>query len=331
MIEYTIRYAQENDIPAIKKYIDNNWKKGHILAQENGLFEWQYFSNKWDYVIALDSNGIIQGIIGFISYDDSPEKDIAISMWKANAGTGFLGIKLLMYLMENEPHRTLFSPGINMTTSGVVYKRMKISTGRMNQWYRLRKVDEYKIAKIKDYNIPNVKNSDIISFVKYNSFSDFITDFDINKYVSKESIPYKSLSYLKRRYFQHPSYSYVIYGLKPDGISTCTVIILRVQECNGSKSIRFVDCIGNIEALAHSTTFFDNLLLQENAEYIDMYEQGVSDELLRNAGWIRLDETHNIIPNYFSPYEQRNIDVYYCTTNENIILFKGDGDQDRPN
>lgn len=331
MEEYEIRYATIEDIPTIKMFIEEKWKKNHILAREEGFFEWQYTRDKLDYVIATDSNGIIQGMLGFISYGDGPERDIATSMWKANPGTGFLGIKLLMYIQRNEKYRTLFSPGININTSGGIYKRMQISTGKMNQWYRLNSVDEYKIAKILDFEIPAFKGNDVVVLLQYKTYEDFFKDFDFHKYVSKKMVPYKSMSYLKRRYFNHPSYTYLSYGIKTDGINTSAVIVIRVQECNDSRVIRFVDCIGCLEALSYVTEFLDDILDKENAEYIDMYEKGVPEGLLRGAGWKRLDETNNIIPNYFSPYEQRNVDVNYCTTNDNIVLFRGDGDQDRPN
>lgn len=331
MEKYLIRYATYKDIPAIKKFIDQNWKKNHILVQENGLFEWQYTSDKLDFVLGIDDMGKIQGMLGFISYDDTEERDIATSMWKANSGTGFLGIKLLMFILSNEPHRTLFSPGINVRTSGGIYKRLQIQTGRMNQWYRLRKLDSYTVAKIKDIDIPKYKINENAKFVRYDSFKMFQEDFNFDKYVSKECIPYKSITYLKRRYFEHPSYGYLTYGIKQNGIETNALIVLRIQECNGSAVLRFVDCIGNLEALGSITVFLDQLLIELDAEYVDMYEKGLSGEMLHDAGWMKLDDTPNIIPNYFSPYEQRNVDVNYCTTDENIVLFRGDGDQDRPN
>lgn len=331
MEEYEIRYATVKDIPAIKKFIDDKWKKDHILVREDGLFEWQYTSDKLDYVIAIDSNDMIQGMIGFISYDDSSKRDIATSMWKANPGTGFLGIKLLMYIQNEEKHRTLFSPGINVGTSAGIYKRMKILTGKMNQWYRLNAAAKYQIAKVEDSRIPDIEVNNVSIIKKYNTFEEFTEDFNFDRYVSKESVPYKSISYLKRRYFCHPMYKYMSYGIKMDGVNTNAVFFLRVQEYNGARVIRFVDCVGYLEALTCITPFLDNLLDKEHAEYIDMYEKGVPEGMLRKAGWKRVDETNNIIPNYFSPYVQCNVDINYCTTNENIILFRGDGDQDRPN
>ena len=123
----------------------------------------------------------------------------------------------------------------------------------------------------------------------------------------------------------------MIYGIKMNGMNTNAVFVLRVQECKGTRVVRFVDCIGCLEALTCITPFIDDILDQEYAEYIDMYEKGVPEEILRRAGWKRVDETDNIIPNYFSPYVQCNVDINYCTANENIVLFRGDGDQDRPN
>lgn len=331
MEEYKIRYANYDDIPAIKKFINDNWKKDHILVREDGLFEWQYTSNKLDYIIATDINGDIQGMLGFISYSDDENRDIATSMWKANPGTGFLGIKLLMFIQNNEKYRTLFSPGINVRTSGGIYKRMQIAMGKMNQWYRLNDIDEYKIAKIEEKKIPAYCSSDKCTTVKYESYKQFVDDFKHSKYVSKRTVPYKSIEYIKRRYFSHPFYNYMVYGIRLNENETTAIVVLRVQECNESSVLRLVDCIGDVNALAASTRFFDELLISFKAEYIDMYEKGVPDSLLRESGWTLLSETNNVIPNYFSPYEQCNVDVYYCTTDENIILFKGDGDQDRPN
>lgn len=330
MSDYLIRYATESDIPAIKKFIDSNWKKNHILAREDGLFEWQYTSDKLDYILGVDDNGNIQGMLGFISYSDDDNRDIATSMWKANPGTGFLGIKLLMFILKNEQHRTLFSPGINMRTSGGIYKRMGIATGKMNQWYRLRRMDDYKIAKVIDDNIPEYTLNQLENIVQYSDYNSFQSDFNHQKYVSKDIVPYKSMEYIKRRYFSHPSYDYLIYGIKDDE-ETKAVIVMRIQECNGAKVIRFVDCIGDCNLIGTATAFIDHLLDEKEAEYIDMYENGVSEEILTCAGWTNLANTENVIPNYFSPYEQCNVDVNFCTTDENIILFRGDGDQDRPN
>ena len=330
MDKYLIRFAMNSEIPSIMKFIGEHWKKNHILSYDRSFFEWQYMSDKLDYVIGMDDEKKIHGMLAFISYDSTDKRDIATSMWKAQEGSGFLGIKMLLYLLDECPHRVLFSPGINIKTSEQIYRRMGILTGTMKQWYRLRDISDYKIATISVKTIPRRSSQINGNFIRYQTFSDLLSTFNYDKYVTKDMIPYKSRIYFEKRYFQHPSYQYLVYGVERDG-EVRAVIVLRIQKCNGSQAIRFVDCLGNYAEIAYATAGLDLLLDEFDAEYVDMYESGLSDEMLRGAGWLPVKESGNIIHNYFSPFEQRVVDIHYCTSNPDIVLFRGDGDQDRPN
>jgi len=331
MEKYSIRYAGKEDIPAILKYIDEKWLKNHWLVREPGVFEWQYTSDKLDFIIGENEEGEIKGIMGYISYDDDDNRDIALSMWMANPEDGFLGAQLLSYLMNQVSHRVLFSPGINTSTTERIYKIFGIGTGKMNQWYRLSSRSKYEIAVVRDKSIKSVPVNTNVSVVRYTSFDEMTRDFNHEKHVKREYVPYKSLSYINRRYFMHPSYSYLVFGVKPDGNETEMVIVLRVQEYNGSKVLRFVDLLGNVSNLKCATSFIDNLMLENDCEYVDTFEVGVDEEELILAGWDKITEVSaNIIPNYFNPFVQKNIEIHYCSTDKNIVMFKGDGDQDRP-
>ncbi len=324
-----IRYATPKDVPKIMTYIGENFKKNHILSRDKQLFKWQYTTNKLDYVIAIDEKNIIHGMLGFISYSNGKNRDIATSMWKADEGFSFLGLRLLQFVLENETYRCCFSPGINIKTTKKLYHRFGFKVDVMKQWYRLNKRENYNIANISDKHFVEVNNDKELTLVSINSFNELIKLFDMQKYNLITNIPYKSNEYLRRRYFEHPTYKYLIYGIKEKFVET--IIILRKQECNNSCCLRFIDCIGNYQKLGMITNLLDELMNLHNAEYIDMYEVGLDDNLLYNAGWLKVGEDNNIIPNYFYPFESKNIDVYYCTTSNDIVLFKGDGDQDRPN
>ena len=67
-------------------------------------------------------------------------------------------------------------------------------------------------------------------------------------------------------------------------------------------------------------------------EYVDFYCHGIPIETMKKLGFKLKDEyDSNIIPNYFEPFIQENIPIYFFTTsNENSYIFKADGDQDRP-
>lgn len=327
---FTIRFAEYEDIPEIMKYIDEYWKKGHILATNRELFEWQYIYNeKVNFVLGLDEANHIQGILGFIPYSRDDDKDIALALWKANRSESFLGIRLLLFLKKNGKYRNIVCPGINMRTTSKIYTQCGFQVGVMSQWYRLGNNREYIIGKIEDQDIPTCCQSRY-SLILLNNTSQLEECAWIQLRKGLDS-PYKSLDYLKKRYFNHPAYEYLVYNVIDENDESNALVVLRIQECNNSKVFRFVDLIGDPTILLGITCELDRLMEQHEVEYIDMYEAGLEEDVLMNAGWKKVKDSVNIIPNYFAPYEQSNVDIYYCTSDENAVLFRGDGDQDRPN
>ena len=61
---------------------------------------------------------------------------------------------------------------------------------------------------------------------------------------------------------------------------------------------------------------------------------GLPEETFTKMGFELLDlDGETIVPNYFEPFEQRNvkIEIAYKTKGDNYVAFKADSDQDRPN
>ena len=72
---YTLRLASLDDREGIMSFIKKNWLEKHILANDIGFFDYQYKSgNNIQFIIAVNSNNIIKGILGFIQYDPDNEK-----------------------------------------------------------------------------------------------------------------------------------------------------------------------------------------------------------------------------------------------------------------
>lgn len=330
MGDCSIRFAVYEDIPKIMKFIDHYWAKGHILAANRELFEWQYTNDKHvNMVIGIDDKNDIQGILGFIPYN-SDGGDLALALWKANHLQNFLGIRLMLYLRKEVLHRSIFCIGINPETTSKIYEQMGMKVGTMRQWYRLSPEEEYKIAYVTNKRIPDVELSEYtLTMIKDSSeLKPILNLFGMD---DKRNNPHKSESYIIKRYFSHPIYQYQVYGVKENSGKINALIILRPQEYQGAKVIRFVDCIGNINVLKTITSELDRLMIENQAEYMDMYEAGIRPGLLQEAGWLSVKESGNIIPNYFAPFKKKVIDIHYCTSDENAIFFRGDGDQDRPN
>ena len=58
---------------------------------------------------------------------------------------------------------------------------------------------------------------------------------------------------------------------------------------------------------------------------------GIKSHLLRRAGFVyKSKKDKNIIPDYFQPFIRKNVQVWYEKNKKNLILFKGDADQDTP-
>lgn len=304
-MDYSIRFAEKNDIEKIMLFIDKYWRKDHILARDRKLFEWQYGAdnNKLNIVIGTDEDGKIQGMLGFVPYDKTDDKDIALALWKANPSTGFLGVRLIKYLMNNEPHREIVCPGINLKTTSKIYEYVGMKVSTMSQWYRLAKKDTYKIAKVVDTTIPEFKNDSYINLVPID------TENGLKKacesVLDKKMVPFKSESYLLWRYINHPEYQYKIFTTKDNGDEKGALFVFRIQECNGSKALRMIDCIGDMGKIKRITPELDRLLAEYECEYVDTYEAGVNDEIFIEAGWCKVLEDGNIIPDYFAPFEHK--------------------------
>ena len=330
MEDYCIRYANYSDIPSIMNFIDEYWRKNHILSRDRGLFEWQYVDDgKLNMILGEDENGGVAAILGFIPYDKVDTKDFSLALWKAKPGTAFLGIKLLLFLLKNEPHRNMFCNGINVKTSAGIYHRLGIATGELSQWYRLAKGVKYRIACVEDDTVPEVTAEDGYSFEEMQR-EHVISEEDYEQISNPNVTPYKSYAYFVKRYINHPTYEYLVYKVIHSEVVKA-IIVFRIQDCNDSHALRLIDYIGDYSVLYRLTSLIDELVKSLRTEYVDIYEKGLDDSELSASGWIKVGTNNNIIPNYFSPYTKCNVPISISTSDDNIVLFNVDGDQDRPN
>lgn len=324
-----IKFASTEDINAIMRFVDDYWKKGHILGNNKLFFEYEHRLNDFEvsFIISSDVNNDIDGILGYIPYGKI-NKDIANVMWKSISLDNTLGLKMLQYLHNNANMRIMLCPGINKKTHSL-YRFMGYEVGQLQHWYRLNNKDTYSIAKVIDNNIPIVSEHNQLVLKKFNTFKELETDVDSYIWDNMDAKPYKEKWYIEKRYFNHPIYQYNVYGVIDSGKIT-TVIFLRLEHCNNQNIIRFIDCIGDYSKIQNITNELDELSKEYDAEYIDIYETGLNDDIFENSGWIKVVDSGNVIPNYFNPFVQDNIDIYYFSNDKEVVLFKGDGDQDRP-
>lgn len=315
-------------------FIKDYWAEKHILAnnKEFFLYEFSNLEEALNFIIAEDFNNKILAILGFIEYGKE-QQNIMTVMWKSiSKEQPFLGIELLKYLTENKLYKSVSFVGINKKTTGI-YNYLGYTTDKLQHFYRIADKDEYKIAHIQDKRILPTSLEKEFELVALNNFEDFTTAFNWALYENSNPKPYKELWYIEKRYYNHPIYNYQIFGIKnSDSDIINSVIICREITINNTKILRIVDFLGVETDLNYISYEIEQLIQKGNYEYIDFYQYGIDDNILYRAGFSKKTDNINIIPNYFEPYDLKNVEIQFFTTKpENIRLFKADCDQDRPN
>lgn len=336
--EYEFGIAKKEDVDDIMSFINTYWsKKNHILAinKEFFLYEYGYYDPKQiNFFLAKEKKtnklAVVQGFYLYQKDKLRGKLDMAGGLLCANpeCKTPFIGVETVKRSIETVNPRSYIGVGLNYHTAYQLFsRRLKHHMGRLRHFYCLsdRELKDYRIASIQEKRIVKLVKDDEKTIVRFKEPNQMYQIFDDESFVNR--IPYKDRWYVEKRYFNHPIYQYQLYGIGND-----CVLVAREITVNEAKILRIVDILGSVNDIRFAGSALRQLIEENNYEYIDIYEAGVDDKALESAGFVeRMENDCNIIPNYFEPFVQKNIEIYYHTINENIVIFKADGDQDRPN
>lgn len=337
---YDIRLAMASETDAVMEFIGQHWKSGHILSVDKKLFEYEFLENDTlNVMIAVDKNTqTIEALAGFLRCShtkDISKMDIWGSFWKVNdarQNMTFLGVELIKRLTEHLSCRSHLGIGINPNTTLPIRKiAFHEKTAKMKHYYRLNpQVSDYRIAVIKNRNRnQSVNHHAQTHYIPFDSVDEIKEHFDIEKL---DTIPYKDFWYINKRFFSHPYYNYLVYGLYNADHQVAALLIMRELEQNQRKVLRIVDYIGDQGLFSGMGMALSELMAANEYEYIDFYTFGFDEESILNAGFVLKDDTDvNIIPNYFEPFLQENVDIWVRYSEDGTLFCKADGDQDRPN
>lgn len=336
MIE--IRFARLEDKPAVINFLKKHWSEKSILVTSETIFDFQYvFDGKLGFVLAIDDEtGEIFGLKGYFPFNSLEKPDVAAALAIVLQGVRpMLGMEIERFLEKETNSRWLCSTGLNPNTSVRIYQLFKKQyvVDKLNHYYRLGTRTDFAIAQISEpKRLPIDSAEDACELVALDTLAEYQEAFDATRFMHQK--PYKDDAYIEKRYYKHPVYQYRLLGLKnPESNVADAVMITRVIEINGSKVLRVLDYLGDRKLIALAGPAIDALLNEENFEYIDFYCYGFDHEALSEAGMsLKTEDDPNIIPNYFEPYEAKNVDIWFFSTGaEDAALCKADGDQDRPN
>lgn len=330
-IVITVRRAVKEDIPNIMHFMDEHWKPGNILAKNRDFFEWQFMdNNKLNMFLGIDDKcHKIYGIMGAIVYSQNKQPDISGCTWQViKSKNPRLGLDISVF-MEKELN-CRYNRGTSLSDKAVkLHKLLGYNVGSMEHYYRLADRSSYKIAKIKNKIIPKAEETGY-------SLEHIHSIEEMKQIISEEELAKqllcKDYSYIRKRYFEHPIYHYDIWKIvDPKDISR-SVLITRDERMEDTIICKIIDHYGRMEDLGKITKVIDRLMEERGYEFVDIYSYGIPVGIYEQAGFCCCGEDcENIIPNFFHPFVQENITLKLVDEPlENLRLFRGDGDQDRP-
>jgi hypothetical protein len=305
--------------------------------------EWQYgHPNKpcsYNWIIARGSAGIL-GILGYIPtsrFDPGSTLDpvLWLALWKVRDDAGFsgLGLRLLMALSSQEPHRAIGALGLNPKLPPM-YRALGYTTGELNQHVIFNPALPPRISKVpENFPLPRPSKGDAALIELNETECSRLGDAPWDR-SGWQNRTYKTPAYFMNRYCRHPLYRYHLYRIisndRPRGL-----IAARIAQAPGGRVLRIVDFTGEQGILSRCGDSIQRILAQQGLEYADLWEYGLDAQSLTDAGFHRVERDGPlIVPNYFEPFERVGARIEFAVKGFNSLdyaIMRGDGDQDRPN
>jgi hypothetical protein len=349
-----ICFATRRDEPAIRAFIKEHWRSDHIFVTHPEVLRWQHSNpesstDEMTFVLARDSDGPedaeVIAILGYIPsrrFDpDSRWSELAIAMWKKRDHTSVLGLgaSLMRRLEHHESPALAATIGIN-TEVRSLFVALGFTVDRFSHAALFTETPTYgeTIASGVPASArrPIADDRVVLRDLRSNGGPDESSIAAINA-LSNDVLPRKSWTRIRNRYLRHPFYKYDARAVIVED-SLRAVIVWRRASCALGSVLRIVDFIGHDDALGRSGAALRREIALEGCQYMDCVHYGLSRAALAAAGFVDRDEYPELLlPNHFEPFEQTNIVLGLAFKldptfeGRRIRLFRGDGDQDRPN
>jgi len=338
-----IRRCQTADVTDVLAFLEAHWKPGHIFTRDRELFDWQYArpDRPGEYSIALarkNGGGELVGMLGYLPtrrFDPSLADNNAIwlALWKVrdDIAAGPLGLQLLNDVTGGEPHTSIGVIGFQ-PPAAAIYKALKFQVGELRHYVLPNPdVSAFELASFERRPDRKVPDTNLIAEpVDDASFAAAVAGLDLG--ARNQQLPIKTPAYFRARYLQHPRYRYEAFVLRRDN-RPVGLLATRLASHAERRALRVVDFVGADDLVPALGRLILDQLRRDDAEYADILNSGIDPALFEAAGFSSIDPSGpDIVPNHFEPFERRNATVRFALKADGpAVLFKGDGDQDRPN
>lgn len=320
-----LRLARPDEAQKVVDFINANFDWRLPLVNREEYFNFYYKSGEQLQFALAEAEGALVAVAGYIRASNAPDADIWVSVWVAAKGHNGVGLELMDALPTLTGAQVVACNNIRPKTMAF-YRFLGWYADRVGHFYRLAGLPEYRLARVTDATVLPAGGDLTLEPVKSPEA------LAARGMPASPHTPRKDVWYMQRRYFAFPHLTYSVYAAKAGG-HLLAYLVCRVVDSGQGKALRIADFVGDTSLLPRLGAAIDELLKQSGAEYAECYCAGVDPAVMAAAGFCeRREGDANILPNYLQPPLFENTEYYYFTSDpDRFVLFKADGDQDRPN
>ena len=329
-----IRRATEADFRAIQDFLAREWSSDHVFVKNPDLLKWQHLelgSGNLNFLL-LELDNEIQSLLGYIPYrhwsKSAPENRVFLAIWKTSTDCKVAGAGFHLFRKVRDIVKTDFIGAIGVSAIALpIYSRLGFKTGLMDHFaiFNPQPPTEF-LQKAPKQDIPRC--SVVLRELSFEADSSHIDG------VCRSSNSAKNAEYFSVRYGMHPTYTYQAYSMTLAKLEV--ILVTRVIEVQRSLVCRVVDAVGAFNLLAQSAGAIKALVEDRGFAYLDIYATGIDVNKMSAGGFfVRKPDSEHTVPNYFEPLIMTNAELTYAWKDfgqeRDVVLFRGDSDQDRPN
>ncbi|MDD9174926.1 hypothetical protein PVK63_09200 [Aliivibrio sp. S2TY2] len=315
-----IALASLDDIDAIQCFIRDNWKENHILARDKSFFMYEMTQDcAVNYMIAKDDDSNIVGLLGFVpSRRDISTSNLFFAILRVldeYAKSG-LGLKLIQKCRELTSG-TVNVVGINDKV-WPLYKFLGFHVDYLEHYYWIN-------PNITDFHICKYDNQLVFSLDNKND--DYFLIEELSEGLFSLLNSRRDYYTFTKQYLNNPYYDYLLYYSKVNN----SLLVCREELVDSHKALKIIDYHGDYKSITKALNFLKGIVIDNGYEFVDIYANHIISSSIIDSGYQK--NTYNddvIIPNYYSPFVKSNIKIAYATCDRNLLIMRGDGDQDRP-
>lgn len=332
MSEPVFRLARPGEGAAIVDFINAHFDMRLPLLDRPELYQY-YFAGpagSAPHFAVAEADGRYLSAAGYIPASQAPGADAWVSIWVAAKGHNGVGLALMDALPGLLGAQVLACNNIRENTCKL-YHFLGWQAERVRHYYRLGAPGPGGWTLAVPGPLPPLPAGGDLALEP-------VADAAALQALGLPPTPHtprKDLWYLRRRYFAYPHLRYDVWAARENGrlLAYAVTRTVPAADTGCAPVLRLVDFIGQDAVLPRLGAALDRLLQRSGAEYLDCYNAGIPPQVWQAAGLReRLPGDGTVIPNYLTPPLRENTEYYYFANRpEQFVLFKADGDQDRPN